>query len=148
MTNADPPVVLTRVLPSSCEEAFRAWTEPDLIRRWLAPGPNVVERSETDLRVGGAFMLETRAPNGARHLITGRYREIVPGRRLVQSWVYEGPLDLLPGVETELCVELKPLDGAGCELTLTHRRLARPDVREAYRGDWPTCFDKLQNVLS
>jgi len=142
-----PPVVLTRTLPGSCAEIFAAWTEPEQIRLWLAPGAATVERAEVDPRPGGRFTLETRGPDGARHRITGRYSTLEPGRRIVQSWIYDGPLDLLCGVETELEVNIRAVGDDASELTLIHRRLSRADVRDVYRADWPTCFDKLQTAL-
>lgn len=147
MNETDPPVVLTRILSGGCAEVFEAWTDPALLRLWLAPGPNVVERAEADPRPGGAFLLETRAPDGARHRITGRYLSIEPARRIVQTWIYDGPLDLLAGVETELQIDIRPAGDDRSELVLTHRRLVRADVRAAYAGDWPSCFDKLQAAL-
>lgn len=147
MTETDPAVVLTRTIRAPCAAVFRAWTDPVLLQRWLAPGANVVEHVETDLRVGGRFLLRSRGPDGTRHGISGRYRAIEPDRHLAQTWIYEGPLDLLPGEETLLCVDLAPLGDTETALRLTHRRIARGDVREAYRGDWPSCFDKLQTAL-
>lgn len=147
-TEADPPVVLTRIVGASCAAVFKAWTDPVLLQRWLAPGANVVDHAETDLRVGGAFRLETRSPDGSRHRITGRYQVIEPDRRLVQTWIYDGPLDLLAGEETLLEIELRWLGEQSTELRLTHRRLRRADIRKGYRGDWPSCFDKLDRVLN
>lgn len=147
MTEAEPAVVLVRTIRASCDEVFRAWTDPALVQRWLAPGPNVVEHVETDLRVGGRFLLRSRGPDGARHSISGRYRSVAPVRQLIQSWVYDGPLDLLRGEETLLQVDLAPAGDDATELRLTHRRIASEEAREAYRGDWPSCFDKLQGLL-
>ncbi|MGE7157695.1 SRPBCC family protein, partial [Methylorubrum rhodesianum] len=104
---------------------YQAWTDPRTIQRWLAPGANVVEQAESDLRVGGHLRLQTRGPDGRQHRISGRYQELEPGRRIVQTWIYDG----------------------SSEMRLTHRRIGRADVREAYRQDWPSCFDKLDPVL-
>lgn len=142
-----PALVLSRTLPGSCAEVFRAWTDPAQLALWLAPGANVVERVEADPRPGGRFLLETRGPDGARHRITGCYRAIDRDRRIVQSWIYDGPLDLLRGVETELEIDIRAAGDRACELVLTHRRIARADVRDAYRADWLTCFDKLATAL-
>ncbi|GEP08991.1 SRPBCC family protein [Methylobacterium gnaphalii] len=147
MTEREPAVVLTRTIKAPRAEVFRAWTDPSLLQRWLAPGANVVESAETDLRVGGRFLLRTRGPDGLRHAISGTYLSIEPDRHLTQTWIYDGPLDLSAGEETLLSVDLADLGEAVTELRLTHRRITRSDVRDAYRGDWPSCFDKLKTIL-
>ena len=147
MTETIPIVGLSRTIRASCAEVFRAWTDPVLLQRWLAPGPNVVEHVETELRVGGRFLLRNRGPDGARHTISGRYLAIEPDRHLLQTWIYEGPLDLSSGEESLLRIDLTPIGDGATDLHLSHRRLARADVREAYRCDWPTCFDKLQTIF-
>jgi len=147
MTDSEPAVVLTRTFRASCDRLYQAWTDPIMIQRWLAPGANVVEQAETDLRVGGRFHLQTRGPDGRQHRISGRYQELEPGKRIVQTWIYEGPLDLLPGEETLLQIDFAPRDDGTSEMRLSHRRIARADIREAYREDWPSCFDKLAPLL-
>ena len=47
--------------------------------------------AEVDARVGGRYRLETQSADGKVHVTTGVYRELEPGRRLVQTWIYEGP---------------------------------------------------------
>jgi uncharacterized protein YndB with AHSA1/START domain len=147
MNDTEPAVVLVRTFRASCERLYRAWTDPLMIQRWLAPGANVVEQAETDLRVGGHFRLQTRGSDGVKHRISGRYQELEPGRRIVQTWIYDGPLDLLPGEETLLQIDFTPQDDGTSEMRLTHKRIGRADVREAYEEDWPSCFDKLDPVL-
>lgn len=148
MNDTEPAVVLVRTFRASCERLYRAWTDPLMIQRWLAPGANVVERAETDLWVGGRYRLQTRGPDGTEHRISGCYRELEPGRRILQTWIYDGPLDLLPGEETLLQIDFTPQDDGTSEMRLTHRRIAHDDVRDAYRGDWPSCFDKLAPLLN
>jgi uncharacterized protein YndB with AHSA1/START domain len=148
MTDTEPAVVLTRVFQASCARLYQAWTDPVMLQRWLAPGANVVERADVDLRVGGRFQLQTRGPDGARHRISGHYQVLEPDRRIVQTWIYDGPLDLLRGEETLLQIDLTPREDGTSEMRLTHKRMARADVREAYRADWPSCFDKLESVLN
>jgi len=147
MTESEPQIELVRVFRASAEALYRAWTNPAVLQRWLAPGPCIVEQAQTDLRVGGRFELRTLGPDGARHRISGRYEALEPARRILKSWIYDGPLDLMPGVETLLRIDLRPLDEDSTELRLTHSRITRADVRAAYEADWPSCFDKLAPAL-
>lgn len=76
---------VTRRLAGPPERVFEVWVNPALLRRWLAP------IAEADGRAGGRFRLEVSKPEGA-HLVTGEYLEFLPSRRLVMTWVYEGPM--------------------------------------------------------
>jgi uncharacterized protein YndB with AHSA1/START domain len=140
-------LVLTRRLPVSAGRVFLAWTSPETIRRWLAPGPCVVAEAENDLRTGGAFRIVSEAPGGVRHTITGRYIQIEPDRRLRMTWLYQGPIDFLDGIETILDVALISLDDGTTEVTLTQTRIPDASVHDAFQADWPSCFDKLENEL-
>jgi len=39
---------------------YAAWTDPELPRRWLAPGNAVASRAVADVAVGGWFLIEMR----------------------------------------------------------------------------------------
>ncbi len=56
------PVVLRRSFPASASEVYAAWTTPDIMRHWLAPGPNKVISIDADVSVGGAFAFAPRRP--------------------------------------------------------------------------------------
>ena len=42
------------------------------------------------------------------HVVTGEYRELVPARRIVMSWIYEGPMVPAGKEPTMVTVELRP----------------------------------------
>jgi uncharacterized protein YndB with AHSA1/START domain len=62
---------------------FKAWTEPAHLARWWGPKGFTNPICEVDLRVGGAWRIVMRAPNGAEYPGGGVYREIVKPERLV-----------------------------------------------------------------
>ncbi|MDO9441071.1 MAG: SRPBCC domain-containing protein [Beijerinckiaceae bacterium] len=143
-----PVVVLKYVVRAPQPDVFRAWIDPLLIMRWLAPGTSVMEHVETDPRVGGAFLLRRRDSDRASHTVTGQYQEIRQGYSLHQTWTYEGPNPLLRIGETLIHVDLLSVGDRATEITLTHRRIVNADVRNAYRDDWRSCFSKLQVALA
>ena len=69
---------------------FRAWTTPDLIKRWWNAKRGEVTLAEVDLRVGGKWRQVMVTPDGFEVGFHGEYREIVPDERLVSTEVYEG----------------------------------------------------------
>jgi uncharacterized protein YndB with AHSA1/START domain len=130
----DTSLELRRVLSAAAEEIFAAWTDPEVMSRWLSP----VGRAEVevDLRVGGRFRVIMGAED-RRLEHRGEYLEIVPPRRLAFTWTsaYTGPE---PSVVT---VELRPGDD-GTELVLTHERLPEHQV-EPHTGGWAQILDRL-----
>ena len=96
-------LTLNRVINAPVETVYAAWTDPDMLRQWLAPGDAIVTRAVTDLVVGGTFLIEMRGADGRRFVTRGIYREIVANRRLVHTWRWEGS-----DVESLVTVEFEP----------------------------------------
>jgi uncharacterized protein YndB with AHSA1/START domain len=57
MTAQQTVVRLQRNISAPPERVYRAWLEPELLQRWLAPGSMQVVRAEVDERVGGHYRL-------------------------------------------------------------------------------------------
>lgn len=87
MMNKEPPstqpLVVSRLFPASRELVFRAWSSAEHLRRWFCPKGYSVPEAEVEFRVGGAFNICMRSPQGQNHWTRGRYTEIVPCSRLV-----------------------------------------------------------------
>jgi uncharacterized protein YndB with AHSA1/START domain len=141
------PVTLVRTLKASAQEVYNAWTDPALFQRWMTPGPDAVTTAEFDPRVGGRYRIETRMAHQT-HVTTGEYRELVPGRRLVQTWIYEGPHKEFEHHETLLTVELRELGPRLTELTLKHERTPDANYGNSVRQGWTACLDRLEAVAA
>ena len=72
---------------------YKAWTTPELVKRWWSGQRGEVTLAEIDLRVGGAWRYVMVAGGGFEVAFHGEYREIVPNERLVGTEVYEGMPD-------------------------------------------------------
>lgn len=144
------PASLTfkRRISAPPDEVFEAWTQPDVMRQWLAPGENEVIEVTTDVCVGGRFRIRSIAPDGTLHTIDGSYRELEPGHRIVMTWGYSGPVELLCEMETLLEIDLAATDNGETAMTLTQTRIATPEAAEAYGDGWPTCFAKLERSIA
>jgi uncharacterized protein YndB with AHSA1/START domain len=55
-------VVVSRELDVPPEEAWRAWSDPDQVRRWWGPTGFTCARADLDFRVGGTSLVTMRAP--------------------------------------------------------------------------------------
>ena len=120
------------------ETVYAAWTDPEILRQWLAPGDAVAVRATAEVTVGGAFLVEMRGPDGRRWVTRGRYREVVPNRRLVHTWCWDGS-----DVESLVTVEFEAESTGSTRLTLTHSRFARAEARDEHERGWLDCLAKL-----
>jgi uncharacterized protein YndB with AHSA1/START domain len=134
-------LTLTRLLPAGREEIFAAWTNPESVRRWMAPDDLEVAFVEMDVRVGGAFRIDMQR-GGERLVHRGTYREIVPPRRLVFTWVSRDTYD----GETLVEVDLRERENQ-TELTLTQTLLPDPDSAARHTRGWSQILMRLVSWL-
>jgi uncharacterized protein YndB with AHSA1/START domain len=86
----DEQILITREFDAPRHLVYRAWTTPELVKRWWSGQRGTVTSVEIDLRVGGAWRYVMVTPDGFEVAFHGEYREIVPNERLVSTEVYEG----------------------------------------------------------
>jgi uncharacterized protein YndB with AHSA1/START domain len=87
---SDRQILVTREFEAPKHLIYRAWTEPELVRRWWHAGRGEMTAAEIDLRVGGTYRFAAVTPDGMEVAFHGEYREIVPEERIVSTEVYEG----------------------------------------------------------
>jgi uncharacterized protein YndB with AHSA1/START domain len=108
----DEQILITREFAAPRDLVFRAWTTPELVRRWWHANRGRVTVAEIDLRVGGKWRFVAVADNGMEVGFHGEYREIVPNERIVSTEVYEG---LPEGVSEEQGATLNTVSFAETE---------------------------------
>ena len=89
----DDQILITREFDAPKELVFKAWTTPELVKRWWHANRGEVTHAEIDLRVGGTWRSVMVTPDGFEVGFHGEYREIVPNERIVSTEVYEGVPD-------------------------------------------------------
>ena len=90
---ADDQILITREFDAPKHLVYKAWTTPDLVRRWWSANRGEMTVAEIDLRVGGTWRYVMIADGGLEVGFHGEYREIVPDERIVSTEVYEGMPD-------------------------------------------------------
>ena len=136
-------LTLGRVIDAPVEQVYAAWTDPALLRQWLAPGNAVASRAVADVTVGGAFLIEMRGTDGQRWLARGVYREVEPLRRLVHTWRWEGS-----DTETLVTIEFEAESADRTRLTLTHARFGQEEARDEHEQSWESCLEKLGKLCA
>jgi uncharacterized protein YndB with AHSA1/START domain len=103
----DEQILITREFDAPKHLVYKAWTTPELVKRWWSGQRGEVTSAEIDLRVGGMWRYVMVADGGFEVAFHGEYREIVPNERIVSTEVYEG----MPEGEALDTLTLTEVDG-------------------------------------
>lgn len=134
-----PALRMVRRFGASPADVYAAWTRPELLAQWWGPHHTRVESAELDARAGGRFRVALVEDNGARHEVSGTYREVEPERKLVFTWNWAGAP---PERESRVSVTFRPVP-EGTELTLVHDRFADPGTATRHRRGWTESLERL-----
>jgi uncharacterized protein YndB with AHSA1/START domain len=110
---SDREIVGSRIMDAPPELVFKAYTDPELIPRWWGPRRYATTVDKMDVRPGGVWRFVHRAADGGEYAFNGVYREIVPPKRLVYTFNYEGA----PGHEAIETVTFEEAEGGKTRMT-------------------------------
>ncbi|HWO09644.1 MAG TPA: SRPBCC family protein [Polyangiaceae bacterium] len=103
-TPSDREIRIERIFNAPRERVWKAMTEPELVKQWWGRGNDLtIERME--VRRGGHWRFVEHSPDGT-HGFEGRYREVTPPERIVQTFEWDG----MPG---HVAVESMTLEDLG-----------------------------------
>jgi uncharacterized protein YndB with AHSA1/START domain len=88
-----PTVRITREFDAPPEKVFRAWTDPDLVARWLGPRSIGTRIEHWDARTGGSYRYAAERDGEEIAAFYGSFHEVRPSERLVQTFTWEGMPD-------------------------------------------------------
>jgi uncharacterized protein YndB with AHSA1/START domain len=146
-------VRINRTIAAAPERVYRAWLDPELLRRWIAPYDRVVTHAEVEERPGGRFAIYQEGEGASIGGMESEIVELEPNRRIVFNWRFVGPQrEIEPGLDSRLTITFEPV-AEGTELTLVHERLdafaaAHPEIAPLIETGWGAVLDKLPAALS
>ena len=112
-TPSDREVRIERVFDAPLERVWRAFTDPELLAQWWGRGNKlVIERMEVERGGHGRFV--EHGPDGV-HGFEGRYREVTPRERLVQTFEWDG----MPGYVAVDTAVFEDLGDGGTKVVTT-----------------------------
>ncbi len=130
-TKAIEKVIRIRARP---ETVYRLLTEPTEYVRWKG------KLAELEPRPNGKFRVDFK---NDKDIVAGHFVELVPARRVVFTWGWEGNAVVPPGSST-VEIDLEP-DGDGTRLRLVHRGLPEGAIASHAEG-WDFFLPRLTNV--
>jgi uncharacterized protein YndB with AHSA1/START domain len=87
-TPSEREIRIERIFNAPRARVWRAFTDPELVAQWWGRGNKlVIERME--VKRGGRWRFVEHAPEGV-HGFEGRFREVTPESRVVQTFEYDG----------------------------------------------------------
>ena len=154
----DQVLMITRVFDAPRKLVFKAWTEPESLKRWWSPKDFTCPFSEVDLRPGGKYLNCMRSPEGKDYWSQGVYRQIVEPERIVYTDTFadENGNTVSPesyGLSSdwpaEALVEVNFAEHGGkTEVTIRHSPIKPGSERDMCRQGWNECLDKLAYYLA
>jgi uncharacterized protein YndB with AHSA1/START domain len=138
-----PSLTIKRRLKAPPQKVYAAWTDSAKITHWWGPEQAQTLSAELDVRVGGRFHIVFRAPDREEHDVSGTYREVIPNRKLVFTWMWR----TMPERQSLVTVTLAP-DGEGTLLTLLHEQFFDEPARDRHRSGWTGTLDRLERYLA
>jgi len=139
-----PALTLHRRFPVAPEKVWRAWTDPQALKRWFGPdGPQPVSVADVDVRVGGRFRLVFGGPDGNEHEAAGVYREVVPNRKLVFTWCWPRTT---PDRVSQVTILLRA-EGGSTDMEFRHEKFYDQAARDGHNRGWTATFEKLDAFL-
>ena len=145
---SDTEIKITREFAAPKHLVYKAWTTPELIKRWWGGRRGVVNLAEVDLRVGGKWRYLSTTDRGFEVGFHGVFREVVANDRLVYTEVYEG----VPGGDDDPPVVTLTFTESGGRTTLTSlTQLSSREVRDmiiqsGMEGGMQHAMDLLEEV--
>lgn len=148
-TPNDREIVMTRTFNAERARVFRAFTEPELIKRWLL-GPDGVSMPvcEVDLRPGGTFHYRWRFDeNGAEFGLFGTFREVEAPARIVYREDHDEAGNAGDATITTTFVEQNGLTTVIVTQLYDSRELRDKAIESGQVEGTRMCFDRLADVV-
>ena len=144
----DKQILITREFDAPKELVYKAYTTPELVRRWWHANRGEMTVCEIDMRVGGTWRFVMVTTTGFEVGFHGEYREIVPDERLVSTEAYEG----IPDPDGNASVNTLTLAEANGRTTMSVLvEHPTPEGRDAHinsgmEAGMPDAMDLLEQV--
>lgn len=137
-------VTLHRVIRAPAERLYRAFIDPDALVKWLPPFGLTARVLELDARVGGRYRMQfTNFGTGQVETFGGSYLELVPGKRIVHTDIFDNPA--LPG-EMRNTVTLASSE-VGTSLQVVQEGIPEPIPVDACYLGWQESLLQLAQLV-
>lgn len=146
---SDTDYLITRQFDAPARLVFKAFTTPELVRRWWGFPTSAWLVCEIDLRVGGRWRYVVR--EGEMEIgFNGEYREIAPPHRLVNTEMFEGVPDPRPEDYAVNTMTLEEMGGVTTMKVLVHhpsREVRDMVLATGMESGMQVSYDRMEDLL-
>lgn len=165
MNNED--IIIERVFDAPRELVWKAWTDPEMVKKWWGPEGFTAPSAQIDLREGGKYIFAMHGPVGSewdRDMYTaGVFKEIVEHEKIVSTDYFsdengnmikpsdEGQDENFP-TEMTVTVTFEEVEDGKTKLTIHYPKAENEAQFEAMlksgmKEGWSTSLDKLARLV-
>jgi uncharacterized protein YndB with AHSA1/START domain len=149
---ANPPVIeQCRIIHATRAEVYRAWIDPEIVKKWFGPPNMLVSCANFDTRIGGAYRIElsprTEPSNSEVTAdqppleVSGVYTKVVPDELLQFTWL----APWAPGEESLVTITFRDTPD-GTEISVRHDQLLSDASRDGHSNGWAAALDKIAAI--
>lgn len=137
-------VRLHRILPTSVERVYKAFTDKQALEYWLPPYGFTGTIHDMNVRVGGGYHMSfTNFGTGSNHLFTVEYVELIPNERIRHTDRFDD--ENLPG-EMQVTIDLKAVS-SGTDIQIVQSGIPSViPVESCYLG-WQESLEQLAKLV-
>lgn len=136
---SETQLTISRTFNAPRSQVFRAFTDPDELEQWYAPGEMTPKVHSFDPQPDGSFAISMVGEDGT-HDVEGTFVEVVENERLVHTW--RGP----GGGETTVTITFEDVDDA-TRVVLTHEGFDDADTVQDHLQGWSGIFENFSTIL-
>jgi uncharacterized protein YndB with AHSA1/START domain len=135
---------MTRVLPATRMDTYRALTDPKELAKWWGPRGFTIPSVDFDPSVGGTYRIAMHPPEGDLFHLSGEFRGVDPPARLAFTFRWEPPD---PDDRETLATLSLEERGGETEVQLIQGRFATEERLAIHEGGWTDSFERLAELL-
>lgn len=145
---SDVEAVITREFDAPRELVFQVYTDPAHLPQWWGPRSTKTIVDKFDFRVGGSYRFVHKEADGSENGFRGEFLEIVPPKRIVQTFEWEG----MPGHIMTDHLEFEDLGGGRTRITNRSVASNKDDlagmIESGMEQGMRETYDRLEELLN
>ena len=156
MKQTENATINSRVIKASKEDLFDAFTQPEALLEWQAPGEMQTKMHSFDLRVGGGYDMSLYYPSGLKGVkgktkdnedrFNVRFDELVRGEKIVETIKFDTSDPEFSG-EMKMAVRFEPKEN-GVQVTIEFSDIPHGIKPEDNEAGTESSLDKLEAYIS
>ncbi|MFA6094415.1 MAG: SRPBCC domain-containing protein [Candidatus Paceibacterota bacterium] len=156
-TTPENEIFITREFDAPREVVWKAWSDPEIIKKWHGPKNFTAPHIKNDFKIGGKSLYCMRGPDGKEYWSTGTYKKIVPPSKIIVTDSFADEKgNVVPGsyygmnkfpLELLATITFEEIEGNKTKMSLRHAGVPKGQMSDLTKQGWNESFDKLAEAL-